>query len=84
MIKTYIGITSFPATSKVDPCSPSPCGPFSNCLVRDTKAECSCMNTYQVSCDWSPVGILSCDWLLHDCLPGHPTTLQARSRPLFP
>ena len=67
-----------------DPCSPSPCGPFSNCVVRDTKAECSCKVSYQVCCDWLPVGILNCDWLLHDCLPGHPTTLQACSRPLFP
>ena len=55
MIKTYIGIASFPATSKVDPCSPSPCGAFSNCVAQDTKAECSCMAAYQVSCDWSPV-----------------------------
>ena len=55
MIKTYIGIASFPATSQVDPCSPSPCGPFSNCVAQDTKAECSCMAAYQVSCDWSPV-----------------------------
>ena len=38
-----------------NPCSPTPCGPFSNCLVRDTKAECSCKASYQVSCDWSPV-----------------------------
>ena len=52
IIKIYNGFASFPATSKVNPCSPSPCGPFSNCLVRDTKAECSCMNLYQVSCDW--------------------------------
>ena len=55
MIITYIGIGSFPATSQEDPCSPSPCGPFSKCVARDTKAECSCMNTYQVICDWSPV-----------------------------
>ena len=49
IIKTYNSFASFTGTSKVDPCSPSPCGPFSNCLAQDTKAECSCMAAYQVT-----------------------------------
>lgn len=30
----------------VNPCSPSPCGPYSQCVVHGNSPSCSCLSTY--------------------------------------
>lgn len=35
-----------PIQDPIDPCVPSPCGPYSNCRVIDTRPVCSCQANY--------------------------------------
>jgi hypothetical protein len=42
----YISVCIAPVTEEVDPCNPSPCGPYSQCRNVNEQGVCSCLPTY--------------------------------------
>ena len=42
----YICVCIAPVIEEVDPCNPSPCGPYSQCRNVNAQGVCSCLPTY--------------------------------------
>lgn len=45
-LKSTLLILAIPVVTPVDPCEPSPCGPYSQCRVVNGHAVCSCQANY--------------------------------------